>query len=154
MILDRLDNADTYAAVDGLADAFAFLRRGGFEELTTGRHEVGGEQVGGERMYVMVNRYTTKAPSELPYEAHRAWLDVHYIVSGRETLYWEDIAAMPEGGGYQAEGDAELFRHDGGLPVVLEPGMFVVLYPQDAHKPGCVAGPAVPTVKVVVKLRL
>ena len=149
MILDRLDNADTYAAVDGLADAFAFLRRGGFEELTTGRHEVGGE-----RMYVMVNRYTTKAPSELPYEAHRAWLDVHYIVSGRETLYWEDIAAMPEGGGYQAEGDAELFQHDGGLPVVLEPGMFVVLYPQDAHKPGCVAGQAVPTVKVVVKLRL
>lgn len=154
MILDRLDNADTYAAVDGLADAFAFLRRGGFDELATGRHEVGDQQVGGERMYVMVNRYTTKAPSELPYEAHRAWLDVHYIVSGRETLYWEDIAAMPEGGGYQAEGDAELFQHDGGLPVVLEPGMFVVLYPQDAHKPGCVAGAAVPTVKVVVKLRL
>ena len=149
MILDRLDNADTYAAVDGLADAFAFLRRGGFEELATGRHEVGGE-----RMYVMVNRYTTKAPSGLPYEAHRAWLDVHYIVSGRETLYWEDIGAMPPGEGYQPDGDAELFRHDGGLPVVLEPGMFVVLYPQDAHKPGCVAGSAVPTVKVVVKLRL
>ena len=149
MILDRLDNADTYAAVDGLADAFAFLRRGGFEELATGRHEVGGEC-----MYVMVNRYTTRAPSELPYEAHRAWLDVHYIVSGRETLYWEDIGEMPPGEGYQPDGDAELFRHDGGLPVVLEPGMFVVLYPQDAHKPGCVAGSAVPTVKVVVKLRL
>ena len=149
MILDRLDNADTYAAVDGLADAFAFLRRGGFDELASGRHEVGGE-----RMYVMVNRYTTKAPSELPYEAHRAWLDVHYIVSGRETLYWEDTAALPPGEGYQADGDAELYRHDGGMPVVLEPGMFVVLYPQDAHKPGCVAGSAVPTVKVVVKLRL
>ena len=149
MILDRLDNADTYAAVDALADAFAFLRRGGFDELATGRHEVGGE-----RMYVMVNRYTTKPPSELPYEAHRAWLDVHYIVSGRETLYWQDIGAMPEGEGYQADGDAELFRHDGGLPVVLEPGMFVVLYPQDAHKPGCIADATVPTVKVVVKLRL
>ena len=46
MILDRLDNADTYAAIDGLADAFAFLRRGGFEELATGRHEAGGERTG------------------------------------------------------------------------------------------------------------
>ena len=150
MILDRLDNAGTYAGARyGLDEAFAFLRRGGFEALATGRHEVDGE-----RRYVMVNRYTTRAPAELPYEAHRAYLDVHYIVSGRETLYWEDIGAMPPGEGYQADGDAELFRHDGGLPVVLEPGMFVVLYPQDAHKPGCVAGSAAATVKVVVKIRL
>ena len=149
MILDRLDNADTYAdARGGLAQAFEFLRRGGFDELATGRHEVD------ERCYVMVNRYTTRQAAELPYEAHRAYLDVHYIVSGRETLYWEDIGAMPAGEGYNADGDAELFRYAGGLPVTLEPGMFVVLYPWDAHKPGCIAGSAVPTCKVVVKLKL
>ena len=150
MILDRLDKADIYAnAGGGLAEAFLFLRRGGFNAWATGRHEVDGE-----RMYVMVNRYTTCAPAELPYEAHRTYLDVHYIVSGRETLYWEDISAMPPSEGYKADGDAELFRYDDGLPVVLEPGMFVVLYPQDAHKPGCIAGSALPTVKVVVKLCL
>lgn len=150
MILDRLNKADIYADASGkLARAFQFLRRGGFDEYATGRHEVDGEA-----LYIMVNRYSTRDSDELPYEAHRAYLDVHYIVSGREILYWEDLEKMPLGEGYDTDSDAELFRHTGGTPITLQPGMFVVLYPWDAHKPGCIAGSAIPTCKVVVKLRL
>ncbi len=150
MILDRLSNADTYANASGeLAIAFEFLRQGDFEDFSTGRHEVHGE-----RMYMMLNRYTTRQSAEIPFETHRAYVDVHYIVSGRETLFWEDLNSMPLGEGYDSDGDAELFRYSGGLPITLEPGMFVVLYPWDAHKPGCTSGPAVSICKVVLKIKL
>ena len=105
-------------------------------------------------MHMMLNRYTTRKSAEIPFEAHRTYLDVHYLVSGREILYWQDLNAMPTGEGYDSDGDAELFRYSGGLPIALEPGMFVVLYPWDAHKPGCTSGAAVATCKVVLKIRL
>ena len=78
--------------------------RGGFDDLATGRHEVDGEH-----MHIMVNRYSTRESAELPYEAHRTYLDVHYIVSGREILYWEDLEAMLPGEGYDTDSDAETY---------------------------------------------
>lgn len=52
--------------------------------------------------------------------------------------------------------EKEIAFHEGqaGMAVPLEPGWFAVLFPADAHKPGCLASAAVPALvrKCVIKV--
>ncbi len=41
-----------------------------------------------------------------------------------------------------------------GVPVVMRPGQFMVLFPADGHIPGCVCGASTELYKVVVKVRV
>jgi biofilm protein TabA len=146
MILDRLTNADRHvAAHDGFARAWAFLRQDGVNNLPAGRHEVDGE-----RVYAVVSEDRGRGPGSAKLESHRKYIDIQFVVSGRELIGWRDLSRDRSGGlGYDADRDIEFFAGSPETWFVVPPGSFVVLFPDDAHAPLAGEGPVR---KIVMKV--
>ena len=103
----------------------------------------------GNRFFVAVG--TTKAPDLA--EAHRKYLDIQYIVKGKEVMGWADLADCQPAGDFNEEKDVG--RYDGDFEFITIPeGVCYVAFPEDAHMPGRHLDVPNDFVKVVVKLKV
>ena len=143
MIVDTLGHLELYRGLHpGLDRGLEALRRlSGTPPATDGRHELEGED-----LFAGVSTYVTGDPAGKPFEAHRKYIDIQAVLTGRELLYWAPLDGLLPRTGYSEAEDIATFEDPpaGGtcVGVPLAPGAFVVLFPQDAHKPGCVPSPA------------
>jgi biofilm protein TabA len=151
MILDSIAQAARYHALSPhFSKAFAFLRTM-TPQMAPGRHEIDGDNV-----YASVQRHFTKPVAERQYESHRQYIDIQYIHTGREIMYWAPLplltqVTMP----YDAKGDAALYALiPGGVPLQVTAGQFTIFYPEDGHVPSCAWGEPAEVFKVVVKVRV
>ena len=151
MIVDTLDNTDLYPklAEPDFAAAIAFLR-----SADAAAGESGSYPIDGERVYAIIQEYDTRSSEDVRWEAHRRYVDLQYVVSGTEAIYWSPVSTLTMGGVYDDANDATMFDDGGGSPIRMLPGSFVVLFPGDAHRPCCSVGEPEPVRKVVVKIRL
>ncbi|MGV3660769.1 MAG: YhcH/YjgK/YiaL family protein [Prosthecobacter sp.] len=149
MIFDTLDNADRYASLNSrFAKAFAYLR------TVDGTQELGRVDLEGDDCYAIVQAYETKPVEKALFEAHRKYIDVQFVHSGRETILWAPLAAMKEETmAFTEEKDAALWKLVPDVtPLHISGGQFAILYPEDAHAP-CVEWDKPEQVfKVVVKV--
>ena len=149
MILDTLENSGRYEGLSAhFVKAFAFLR-GVDGTQALGRHEIDGE-----RVFALVQKYSTKPIESALFEAHRRYVDVQYVHAGRETILWAPLAAMQEETmAYDAAKEAALFTLVPDVtPLHLSAGYFAVLFPEDAHAPCVVWEETSEVFKVVVKV--
>lgn len=148
MIVDNIQNAARYEALHpGFAAAFAFLKSHMETPYSEGRHEIA------DGVYAMVSHYETEDPSSLQYEGHRDYLDIQFLGSGEELLGYANISQMQPKTQYDAQNDFLLF--DGaGLPVKMQRGTFVILYPEDIHRPKGMSDQKCAVEKIVVKVKL
>ena len=134
MIVDALANAGRYRGITPLLDrALAEIERLAGSPLADGRHEFAGE-----KLVAIFSSYQTEDPKDKRFEAHRRFIDIQVVLEGRETLYWSPLPSLEPREGYSDADDIAFFTGPAGIAVPLEPGWFTVLFPQDAHKPGCV----------------
>ena len=148
MIVDRLGSRHRYGALHPLFPrALEFLAR--FDErLPDGRIELDGE-----RLFATVSRCESSPATGRPFEAHRAYIDIHCLIEGRERILHaavDDLEPLEE---YVAGADLALYADPpASSSVLVRPGEFVVLFPGDAHKPGCMAGGRDAVRRIVVKV--
>ncbi|MBE7493824.1 MAG: YhcH/YjgK/YiaL family protein [Verrucomicrobiaceae bacterium] len=149
MILDTLDNSTRYESLNSrFAKAFAFLR------TVDGTQAPGRYDLDGDHCYALVQTYETKPVEKALFEAHRKYIDVQFIHSGRETILWAPLTAMREETmAFSEEKDAALWKlTPDSTPLHVSAGHFTILWPQDAHAP-CVEWEKPEQVfKVVVKV--
>ena len=103
----------------------------------------------GNKFFVAVG--TTKAPDVA--EAHRKFLDIQYIVKGKEVMGWADLADCQSAGDFNEEKDIGFYSADFEYFTVNE-GICYVVFPEDAHMPGRHLDVPNDFVKVVVKLKV
>ena len=154
MILDKLSSigSDTRLAYPHISEgvfgkAFDFLQKNDLENIELGQHDISGDQV-----FAIVQDYITKDQSESKFEAHKKYIDIQYIISGKETIYWRHLSTLKDGDGYSDKDDAETWGASGGVPIEVEEAYFVILYPHDAHMPCCHWGNPKAVKKVVIKI--
>lgn len=149
MIHDTLENSARYEALSPrFAQAFAYLRG------VDGTQPLGRVAIAGDDVFAIVQTYTTKPQEKALFEAHRKYIDVQFIHSGRETILWAPLATMKEETlAYTEEKEAALWKLVPDMtPLHLTAGHFCILYPEDAHAP-CVEWDAPSEIfKVVVKV--
>ena len=144
MILDRLTNASQYRAIaPRLWQGLEFLTSHPLAELSVGRHEIDGD-----RIFALVQEYTTKLPTECKYEAHRKYCDIQTLGGGTERIGWAHLAQMQESVVYNNDKDIAFFDGQGDL-FTLTPGAFAVFFPHDVHMP-CVQAVTPSIVKKIV----
>jgi YhcH/YjgK/YiaL family protein len=151
MIVDKIENAHFYTTLnDLLAKAFEILKDKTLIQKNDGRYEVDGD-----KLYYIVQRYTTKPVEECKLEAHKKYIDVQFVVSGQEIIYHTPLNGLKIETPYDASKDVAFYKVPAGITAVnLAPGMFCILFPQDAHIPGCqIDGPS-DVHKVVVKVKM
>lgn len=97
--------------------------------------------------------FTSKPEADCMYEAHRNYIDLHYIVSGVETIATADVSALTVTTPYSAEKDILFLDGAEDGRYSLKPGQFMVCFPSDAHKVGMAKDEPAGIVKVVFKIR-
>jgi len=147
MILDRIDNAGLHPR---FAKAFEVLAGGKLTQQKDGRYQVDGDEI-----YYTIQQYTTRPISEGKLEAHRKYIDIQFLLAGEELIAYAPLKDLTVAEEYNPEKDIAFFQAPAKITTIkLEPGLFCVFFPDDAHLPGCqVAGPA-DVRKAVIKIRL
>ena len=149
MIFDTLENSTRYESLNSrFAKAFAFLRS------VDGTQELGRHDLDGDACFALVQTYETKPLEKAKFEAHRKYIDVQFIQSGRETILWAPLSTMKdETMDYSAEKDAALWKLTSDTtPLHVSAGHFAILWPQDAHAPCIEWDKPEQVFKVVVKV--
>lgn len=151
MIVTDLENLARQVALNPhFETALEFLRREGWRDQADGILPIDGKHV-----YGMLQSYTTKIPvATVPFEGHRKYIDIQYLIEGKETIYWTQTIGLTPTTAYDDSKDI-WFSHapiGNATPVTLTPGQLVVLFPADAHAPTHCAGAPVHVRKIVIKV--
>ena len=131
--------------------AIAWLQINDLDALPTGRQEIDGD-----KLYALVSEYWTEPKEKRRAEAHQKYVDVQYIVRGTESIGYsplqEGLDVLED---KLVEKDAIFYMNPPGeVEIILEAGMFAVLFPWDVHRPNCLRGEAAPVRKVVMKINM
>jgi biofilm protein TabA len=150
MISDTLKSARLYEpSHPRFAAGFDFLRKLP-ADIADGRHEIDAD-----RLFALVQSYTTSPAETRKLEHHRKYADIQYLISGHEIIEHVALDGLPVETPYDATKDFGLVRDPAvRSAVVLNPGTWAIFFPQDAHKPGCAVGAPGAVRKVVVKVLL
>ena len=144
MIFDSLKNVNTYKGLP-IYEALTFFAENDLSAAATGKYELTGED------YYVVNEYETSAKSRS--EAHKDYIDIQILLKGEEHIgvapLTEDMEAVD-----CADGKDCWFYDCPVDRIVMKPGYFMVLYPQDVHLPGAMIDQPVACKKIVGKIKV
>jgi len=150
MIVTRLELLTSQIAITpALGTALSWLASARDQNLPDGRVEIDGSKV-----YALVQSYDSKP--EPRFEAHRRYLDIQYIVSGKEQFGWTALENLVPADPYNPEKDVVKgsVAAEAASFVKLSSGYLAVVWPADAHAPGMADGEPSPVKKIVVKVIL
>ena len=129
--------------------AIEFLRRPDIHNMADGRVDIDGQDV-----FALINRYETVKRDALKFEYHKKYIDIQYIVSGREVIGWIPVEQMTITEAYDMEKDIcfGIAPNKEITMVRLQAGQLAVFYPEDGHAPKLAAGLPSAVFKIVVKV--
>ncbi len=149
MILDKIENVQLYADMHPtIVRALKYLRDTDFSKLQNGKHEISGDDI-----FSIVNDYTTKDLEDCRLEAHRKYIDIHFMARGSELIGYSLFNGQDPATEYDDANDFILYCGEKNY-LKLEEGIFVIFFPSDLHMPGLMVGEPVKVKKVVIKVRL
>lgn len=135
----RLNRKEWDAAID-------FLRDTDINSLAPGRHDIT------ERTFANVVEYTTA--EEKPFEAHRDYIDVQFVVKGHELVEVAPLSCVGEVSiPYSEESDVVFYAGASKVDeILIGPESFCILFPEDVHKPGLIWEKPCEIKKAIVKI--
>lgn len=131
--------------------AVDFLKSADLSNMEKGKH-----LINGEKMFVILDEYQTKPKSVKKAEMHRKYIDVQFIVSGKETIgfAFEGQKSRPTEE-YSAEKDVALYDAvDNETDLLIYNGMYAVFFPGEIHRPGCDLAGENSVRKAIVKISI
>ena len=144
MIKDKVKNSELYKNVNpSFPVAFAFLEEALAQPKEVGRYDLE------EGVFALVQSYDTKPEEACKIEAHKKYIDIQCVLKGRELFGVADLSTQTLYEDKFAEKDVAFYHGEVDL-ITLTDGDFIVVFPQDAHRPQQGDGSHVE--KVVVKV--
>lgn len=132
MVLDKLDNAEKYYSLHpGFQKAFEFLKSRDIENLSTGRHDIQGDEI-----YCIIAKDRGKKKDDAKLEFHNKYIDIQFLAKGSEQTGWHSRLVL---NGlyelYDENNDIGFCEYKPANWIDLHPGMFVIFFPEDLHAP-------------------
>ena len=149
MIQDKLTNAKTYYGLSArMQQAFEWLQNSDLTNMPDGKHVIDGEHI-----FANVQTYFTK--DDAPYEGHRKYADIQYMIKGCERIGVTNYHNCSTTEEYNVDKDIEFLKNNSSDKYqMLEEGEFLVFYPQDAHQPALNPNEKLNVEKVIVKVEI
>jgi YhcH/YjgK/YiaL family protein len=130
--------------------AFTFLKNTNLDTLSVGKHVLDGDN-----LFISVTEAPTKDFEATKWEAHKKYIDVQYIIKGKEKMGVVDVTKVTaidpfnetkDVGFYTApEKDAKYYE--------ATPEAYLIFFPCDAHRPSIKVEGCDTTKKLVVKIK-
>ena len=150
MIVGELKSWKSLKNVKGLEPAFEFLEQASSRELPAGKHPIDGD-----RFFAIVVRADSRSPESAEFEAHRKYIDIQYLVSGREMIGVAPTENLQVVSPYDESKEAALYSIPSEYAKLeMEPDRFAIFFPSDAHMPNCHLGGPQKLHKIVIKASL
>ena len=151
MIFDELKNAHVYFSLnERLKEGFQFLLNSDLKNLADGKHIIKGDEI-----YANIQTLKTKSLEEQKWEAHRKYIDIQYVIKGREkmghgVLSNFDKTVIP----YDINKDVIFLEGKNYNYVNVQEGEFTIFYPDDVHAPMLSVEGSKEVKKVIVKVKV
>lgn len=145
MIFDTIEHIKNYKELGRVYEALEFLAKTDFTNLPLGRTELDGDN-----LFYMVQEYETSPERDA--EAHFKYIDIQAVISGEEIIGVAPITVEKTMKTESRENDYCLY-HCETQPILMKPSYFLVLYPNDLHRPGVSVGAPAHCRKVVIKVK-
>ncbi len=113
-----------------------------------GRYEIDQKNV-----YVNIVSYETTPAHNKEWEAHKQYIDLHYMLKGQEQIDLSFINEMVQQPYHQDE-DYLPLTGEKSASVILRPGQYAICFPEDAHKPGIQVGNSEVIRKAIFKIKI
>ena len=132
-----------------IAEALEVIQAVEFEKTELGKHAVNDD------FFYLVQEYESKDPAVARHEAHKAYVDIQYVVEGKEAIDIAPAMFMEVEEEYDVARDVVFFKEPKqATRFVLTDGGYAILYPEDSHKPGVRVDEPVKMKKIVGKVRI
>lgn len=149
MILDKITNIHLYSDLNpSIVKALQYLRETDFSIAKSGKNELHGEDI-----FSIISEYKTKNLGDCRLEAHRKYLDIHFMAEGSELIGYSLFNDQKQATEYDVENDFTLYCGEKNY-LKLREGMFAIFFPSDLHMPGIMIEEPSAVKKVVVKVKL
>lgn len=150
MILTTLADSAPYEVLGPRIAAGLRWLRSMDPAIADGRHPIEGDEV-----FALVQTYDTVPGTEKRLETHVRHIDLQYVADGQERILHAPAAALTVETPYDEANDIAFYADPPfASSLLMRPGDLAVFHPDDAHKPGCMAGARHTVRKVVVKVRI
>ena len=147
MIVDVFENAHKYYCLHKRFErAFEYIFSTDFEKLPCGRYEIDGNDI-----YANVDEYETKEDTLM--EFHKKYIDIQFMVQGEEFIGYHPFKNLEIMNQYQEALEVG-FGVSGLSFIEMKPGMFMIMFPDDAHQPRTTMDEPHHVKKVVVKIKV
>ena len=150
MIFDSIENHTLYPYGDLWNKAFEFIN------TLAPEVEEGRQILQGDDLFAGIDLYETKPRADAKLETHQKYVDIQLLLSGKERLEIFKKPGLMVSEPYNVDKDAEFYQvpDEPITTVTLQPGEFIVFFPEDAHMPCLIAEETPQSVKkVVIKVR-
>ncbi len=130
--------------------AFTFLKENDLKKL-----EVRSYDLEGDNVYAQVNEYLTKNEEDARYETHQKYIDIHYVVTGKEQIGVAPISMKKDTlEPYDTTKDIMFLSVNQINNFKADPGRFFIFFPDDIHRPNLKDGENSQVRKVVIKVKV
>lgn len=151
MVFDKISNYNQYIMLHkNFEKAFNFINQYEKESLSDGVYKIDGENI-----FAIVESYLTKEEKTQDSEAHRKYIDIQYIYSGKEKIGYCNIGNMKPVKEYSNKNDIIFFDCDFNNWLFIKEKEFAIFYPEDIHMPCIRSGADRSEVKkIVIKIKI
>jgi biofilm protein TabA len=145
---NNLEFAKQYEANNAYWDkAFAFLNDPKLDTLKPGKYVIDGDNA-----YAIITDAPSKTLEQSAWESHRNYIDLQYVIRGKEKIGVAPVATATVIKPYDASRDAANYNTDGKF-YIASPGEFFLFFPGDAHRPNIKVDGYDTVKKLVIKIR-
>jgi YhcH/YjgK/YiaL family protein len=130
--------------------AFTFLKDSDLAKMEIKRYDIDGNN-----LYAPISEYMTKNEEDARYEAHQKYIDIQYVISGKEQIGIAPASLKKEIlEPYNPEKDIMFMTVERIINFKAGPDRFFIFFPDDLHRPGIRDGESSLVRKVVVKVKI
>lgn len=130
MIIDTIEKLAFYENLNPLfKDVVEFLRTNELSSLEDGKHFIKGTD-----LFVNIQIAKAKTKEEAKMETHQRMIDIQIPLSTSETFGYTPLSKLPKLE-YNSEKDIIKYEQEAETYFTLQPGEFVIFFPQDGHTP-------------------
>ena len=146
---NKVEFAKQYHANKAMWDkAFTYLSNPHLDTIAPGKYAIDGDNV-----FVIVTDGPTKDIDQASWEAHLKYIDVQYVIRGKEMISVVPIEKATLTKPYDAARDAANYTGKG-EDYIASPGTFLLLFPAEVHRPSVKVKGYDVVKKMVVKIKV
>ncbi len=129
---------------------FSFLNENDLAKLDVKKHILDGDN-----LIVAVSEYTTRNEEDARFEAHLNYIDLQYVVSGKEIISVTPLSMQKDiVKPYDHVKDVVFMTVKQAKDIKASPEKFFLFFPDDIHRPMLKDGENTRVRKVVVKIKI